>query len=175
MKSYLDGYTSNAARFIPAIVFLLYARLGPGTADARWGTAYEIGGALAVLHAARLVHGNQRSAIALGVDLYLIIGGALALAWPSLNRGWGTQLGAAAVLGCVLVVQLAVRSAGWLDAELAPDPARTLARQMVVATVIATGVAVALRDRPLLGGALPVLGLVVTQSALRTRAAQVVP
>lgn len=172
MKRWISAYTSNAARFLPAIVFLLYARLGPGDGDARWGTAYEIGGALALLHIVWLVRGDQRSPIPLGVDLYLIIGGALSLALPSLNQVWGAELGAASVLGCVLALELIVLAAGWLDRDLPPAQARTLALQVIAATVIATGVAIALRHNNLLGAALPIIGLVVVQAALRRRIAR---
>jgi hypothetical protein len=172
MKRLIQSYSGNVVRFIPAIVFLLWARLGPGEADARWGTAYEIGGAIAVVHAAWMLRANLRSAIPFGVDLYLIIGGALSLGWPRMNQVWGAELGAASVLGCVLVVQLLALAAGWLDPELAPDRARTLARQMIGATIVATGVAIALRHNALVGGALPIIGLVVVQAALRKRAAE---
>src|SRR5437868_2401492 len=117
--SWLKAYLSYASMFVPAIAFLLYARFGPG-GDSRWGLAYAIGGVLAVLHALWLLRANRRYAIPLGVDLYLIVGGALSLAGSSANLVWGAELGAAAVLGCVLavsVVGLACSRQGFIDAE----------------------------------------------------------
>src|SRR3954465_2687364 len=99
MKSpiWLKAYLSNASMFLPTIAFLLYARLGPGDADSRWSTAYVIGGGLAVLHAPWLLRANKRYAIPLGVDLYLLVGGALSVFSSNANSVWGKQLGAASV------------------------------------------------------------------------------
>jgi hypothetical protein len=172
--SWLNAYLSNAAMFVPAIAFLLYVRLGPGELDARWGTAYELGGGLAVLHALWLVRTRRRFAIPLGVDLYLIVGGALALWSTNANSVWGAQLGAASVLGCVLVtsaVGLMISRHGFIDPEgLEPARARGVAVAMLAATAVALGVAVIARHDPLLGGVLPILGLVVVQGVLRKRA-----
>lgn len=176
MKSptWSEVYLSNASKFLPAIVFLLYARLGPGDADSRWATAYAIGGGLAVLHAFWLFRTNRRYAIPLGVDLYLIVGGALLLFSSHANSVWGEKLGAASVLGCILVVStvgLVLSRNGFNDTEgLDPRRALALTIAMLAATVVALGIAVALRHSPLFGGVLPILGLVVTQSVLRKRA-----
>jgi hypothetical protein len=171
---WITAYLSHAVMFVPAIAFLLYVRLGPGTLDARWATAYELGGGLAVVHALWLVRTRQRLAIPLGVDLYLLIGGGLALATSDANRVWGAQLGAASLLACVFVVSaigLACTPTGFVDAAgLEPARARAMARAMLAATVVALVIAAIARHHLVLGGVVPILGLVVVQRVLRTRA-----
>ncbi|HET9623983.1 MAG TPA: hypothetical protein VFP84_21575 [Kofleriaceae bacterium] len=172
--SWLRGYLGNAATFLPAIAFMLYVRLGPGALDARWAAAYELGGALAIAHAIWLWRTRQRFAIALGIDLYLAIGGALAVASSSANTVWGAELGAAAALACVLAVSLVgvlVSPAGFNDvADLEPAPARRLARAMLVATAAALALAAAFRHRMIAGGVVPIVGLVIASRVLRARA-----
>jgi len=50
------------------------------------------------------------------------------------------------------------------------ERAHSLAIAMLVATAVALGIAMAWRHNPLLGGVLPILGLVITQFILRKRA-----
>ncbi|MBU9426029.1 permease [Burkholderia gladioli] len=172
----LVDYLMHASNFLPAIVFLFYGRFGPGTADLRWTTAFVIGGALAVFHGAWLLRRAQRNSIAIGVDLYLLIGGALALASPRGSELWGEQLGPAAMLVCVLVVGIvhtAWSAGGFVD--IAPaDRARvrSLSLVMLAVTVTALAVSVAMRHSPLWGGVVPLVALVVVRGRLRRQLAQ---
>jgi len=161
MKSYL----AHASLFAPAIVFLLYARLAPGDEGARWNAAYVIGGGLALIHGIWLLAKHRDHAIALGVDLYLLIGGVLALVVPEAIELWGAKLGAAAALGCVFAVTL-------VGFALSPPRSvheRKFALLMVGTTAIAAVFALVAHDVPFVGNVLPVLGLVYAQGALRKR------
>ncbi|WP_394843534.1 hypothetical protein LZC95_41610 [Pendulispora brunnea] len=159
----MKSYFTHASFFAPAIVFLLYARLAAG--DEGWDTAYMFGGGLALVHGIWLLSKHRDHAIAMGVDLYLLIGGILALVYPQAILLWGAKLGAAAALGCVLAVSLAA-------AAISPPRSvheRKLAMLMVGATAAAAVFALLAHDIPFVGNVLPVIGLVLVQGALRKR------
>ncbi|WP_244110080.1 permease [Burkholderia arboris] len=100
----ITDYPLHASNFLSAIVFLLYGRLGPEQPDVRWTHAFLIGGVPALVHAAWLIRRADRNSIAIGVDLFLVIGAVLAPGSPTGSRLWGEELGPAAMLACVLVV-----------------------------------------------------------------------
>ncbi|WOL28630.1 hypothetical protein [Pseudomonas fragi] len=95
------AYLSNASAFIPVIVFLLYGRFGPGEAGVRWDTAYVLSGILSIAHLFWLFNYRPGHWIAMGVDLYLMIGALLASVSTAALQVWGQELGAAHVLACV--------------------------------------------------------------------------
>jgi hypothetical protein len=172
-KKWGKAYLSNVALFVPAIAFLLYARLAGGGADARWHTAYLVGGGLAVVHVMWLMSRETKHAIALGVDLYLIIGAALALASPTASTAWGVDGGAASLIACVLVVSIAglLLAPRQLCGATGVDEgrARAMCATMVAVTIAALAIAVPLRHDPLLGGVLPIVALVIARASVERR------
>jgi hypothetical protein len=172
-SNWAKAYLSNAAMFLPAIVFLLYARLGPGSGGERWDTAYVVGGIFAVLHAIWLLRGEARHGIALGVDLYLVVGGILAMVSPDASRTWGEELGAASVLICVLVVgiigMVAAPQQFFGDTNIEPARARKLGALMLALTAVALAVAVLMRHNPIVGGVLPIVLLVIARGTIKKR------
>jgi hypothetical protein len=170
----LTAYLAHASRFLPAIVFLFYGRFGPGAVDVRWNDAFLLGGVLALVHAVWLIKGEEPHSIALGVDLFLVIGALLALCSPQASRAWGEQLGPAAVLICVLVVGVlntVCSTRGFIDRR-AHDPQRTrsLSMTLIGVTVAALAVAVVMRHSPLWGGVLPLAALVFARGRLQRQA-----
>ncbi|PMS38418.1 hypothetical protein B0G57_10222 [Trinickia symbiotica] len=172
-SNWTRAYLRNAAMFLPAIVFLLYARLGPGEGGARWDTAYVIGGALAIGHAIWLLRGQVKHGIALGVDLYLVVGGVLSLISSDASRTWGEELGAASVLICVLVVGIAGMIVApqqfFGDVQVDPAKARTMCMVMIVITAAALALAVLMRHSAVIGGVLPIVALVIARGMLKKR------
>ncbi|KVE25766.1 permease [Burkholderia singularis] len=173
----LTDYLLHASNFLPAIVFLFYGRLGPGQPDERWTHAFLIGGVLALAHGAWLLRRAERNSIAIGVDLFLVIGALLALVSPAGSRLWGEELGPAAMLVCVLAVGVALTAwsaGGFVDGACAEHQrVRALSFVMIVATVVALGVSIAMRHSPLWGGVVPLIALVVVRGRLRRQLAQV--
>lgn len=173
MKSqhWLTDYLKHAANFIPVIVFLFYGRFGPGDSAVRWTHAFLIGAALAIAHGIWLMQRTERHSIALGVDLYLLIGGLLALVSSEASEAWGEQLGPAAVLVCVLVVGVLntmCAPSGFIDRIGAqPERTRMLSIVMVVVTAAALAVSIAMRHSPLWGGVVPIFALVVVRGRLQ--------
>jgi peptidoglycan/LPS O-acetylase OafA/YrhL len=174
----LTDYLLHASNFLPAIVFLFYGRLGPGQPHERWTQAFLIGGVLAVLHGAWLLRRQERNSIALGVDLYLLIGGLLALASATASRLWGEELGPAAVLVCVLVVgilQTAWNSGGFIDCDEADrQRIRSLSIVMIAVTLVALAVSILMRHSPVWGGVVPLFALVLVRGRLRRQAMRVI-
>jgi uncharacterized membrane protein YfcA len=172
----LSAYLAHAAKFLPAIIFLCYGRFGPGTPDLRWNEAFLIGAVLGAVHGVWLLSRPERHSIALGVDLYLVVGGLLALASPQASRAWGEELGPAAVLVCVLVVGVLntlCSPGGFIDRK-GIDRERTLSLSMTMigVTVAALAVSVLMRHSPLWGGVLPLAALVFVRSRLQRQAAR---
>jgi hypothetical protein len=172
-KKWSKAYLSNVALFAPAIAFLLYARLAPGSAQVRWHIAYLLGGVLAVVHGIWLMSRETKHGIALGVDLYLMIGAALALASPAASAAWGEGGGAASLLACVLAVGIAglLFAPRQLCGAAGVDEtrARAMCATMVAVTIAALAVAVPLRHEPLLGGVLPIVGLMLARAGVERR------
>ncbi|KVQ96053.1 permease [Burkholderia ubonensis] len=172
----ITGYLLHASNFMPAIVFLFYGRLGPEQPDLRWTHAFLIGGVLALAHGAWLMQRAERNSIAIGVDLFLVIGAVLALVSPTGSRLWGEALGPVAMLVCVLVVGIvhtAWSARGFVDStSVDPERTRTLSLVLLVVTAIALAVSVAMRHSPLWGGVVPLIALVVVRGHLRRQLAQ---
>ncbi|KKB64961.1 permease [Robbsia andropogonis] len=176
MKSHnpVTNYLSHLSNFLPAIVFLFYGRLGPGEPDERWTHAFLIGGVLAVLHGLWLLRRHKGNSIALGVDLYLVIGGVLAFTSAAASRLWGEELGPAAVLVCVLVVgilQTVWNNGGFIDCAAADrERTRFLSMVMIAVTLVALAVSILMRHSPILGGVVPLFALVLVRGRLRRQA-----
>lgn len=164
------SYLIHAAAFAPAIAFLLWGRFGSGDAGARWSAAYLAGGLLALPHAAWLLKRRAGSWIALGVDLYLAIGGLLALASAQAVDLWGRGYGAAPALASVFAIGLAATLLSPLGfiGEPHPDPeqVRRMSAWLLLASGLAAGVALWLRANPLLGGVAPVLAVLLIRGRL---------
>ena len=167
------AYWSNASAFIPVIVFLMWGRFGPGDAGVRWDTAYVVSGILSIGHIFWLFKNRPGHWIALGVDLYLLIGALLAAVSAPTLQVWGQELGAAPVLACVLVIGV---GATWLSplgfvGEASNDKAlvRRLSVMLLITAAIAVAVARVLRHNTLLGGVLPIIALVLVRSQLQKR------
>jgi hypothetical protein len=169
------AYLFNAAAFIPVILFLLYGRFGPGEPGVRWETAYVIGGILAVPHMIWLITSRAGHWIALGVDLYLLVGALLAAASAGAVQVWGQDLGAAPVLASVFVVGIAATLFSPLGfiGETSNNRARIRQLSMMLLITAAAAVAVSLtfRHNPLLGGVLPIVALVLIRGQLARRLA----
>ncbi|MEO8488648.1 permease [Pseudomonas sp.] len=169
------AYLSNASAFIPVIVFLMWGRFGPGEPGVRWDTAYVVSGILSIGHIFWLLKRRPGHWIALGVDLYLLIGALLAALSGAALQVWGQELGAAPVLACVLVIGV---GATWFSplgfiGEASNDQAlvRRLSVWLLIAAAIAVTVSLILRHNILLGGVLPVIALVLARSQLQKRVA----
>ncbi|MHC8372750.1 permease [Pseudomonas sp. MDT1-85] len=169
------AYLSNASAFIPVIVFLMWGRFGPGDAGVRWDTAYVVSGILSIGHMFWLFKSRPGHWIALGVDLYLLIGALLAAVSAAALQVWGQELGAAPVLACVLVIGV---GATWFSplgfvGEASNDQAlvRRLSVMLLIAAAIAVAVSLVLRHNTLLGGVLPIIALVLVRSQLQKRVA----
>ena len=169
------AYLFNAAAFIPVILFLLYGRFGPGAAGVRWETAYVIGGILAIPHMIWLINSRAGHWIALGVDLYLLVGALLAALSESAVQVWGQDLGAAPVLASVFVVGIAATLFSPLGfiGEISNNRARIrqLSLMLLITAAIAVAVSLAFRHSPLLGGVLPIVALVLVRGQLGKRLA----
>ncbi|EMN1931961.1 permease [Burkholderia ambifaria] len=171
----ITDYLLHASNFLPAIVFLFYGRLGPGQPGERWTHAFLIGGVLALVHGAWLMRRAQRNSIALGVDLFLVIGAVLAIVSPAGSRLWGEELGPAAMLVCVLVVGIvhtAWSAGGFVDGTAADQArVRSLSFVMLAVTAVALAVSITMRHSPLWGGVVPLIALVIVRGRLRRQLA----
>ncbi len=169
------AYLSNASAFIPVIVFLLYGRFGPGEAGVRWDTAYVLSGILSIAHLFWLFNYRPGHWIAMGVDLYLMIGALLASVSTAAVQVWGQELGAAPVLACVLVIGMAATRFSPLGfiGETSSNQAlvRKLSVMLLIGAAIAVAVSLIFRHNTLLGGVLPVVALVLVRSQLLKRMA----
>ena len=167
------AYLSNASAFIPVIVFLLYGRFGPGEAGVRWDTAYVLSGILSIAHLFWLFNYRPGHWIAMGVDLYLMIGALLATVSTAALQVWGQELGAAPVLACVLVIGMGATRFSPLGfiGETSSDQAlvRKLSVMLLIGAAIAVAVSLIFRHNTLLGGVLPVVALVLVRSQLLKR------
>ena len=167
------AYLSNASAFIPVIVFLLYGRFGPGEAGVRWETAYVVSGILSIAHLFWLFNYRPGHWIAMGVDLYLMIGALLATVSTAALQVWGQELGAAPVLACVLVIGMAATRFSPLGfiGETSSNQAlvRKLSVMLLIGAAIAVAVSLIFRHNTLLGGVLPVVALVLVRSQLLKR------
>ncbi|QLL12568.1 permease [Pseudomonas chlororaphis] len=167
------AYWSNVCAFIPVIVFLAYGRFGFGEAAGRWETAYLVGGFLGLGHLFWLRKHRPGHWIALGVDLYLLIGALLAVLSTSALQAWGQSLGAAPVLACTLVVGLGAN--GWLSLGLSGHALDSAPRQcspmLLMTNSLAVIVALFFRHSLLIGGVLPILALVLMRSQMLKRQA----
>ena len=167
------AYLSNASAFIPVIVFLLYGRFGPGEAGVRWETAYVLSGILSIAHLFWLFNYRPGHWIAMGVDLYLMIGALLATVSTAALQVWGQELGAAPVLACVLVIGMGATRFSPLGfiGETSNDQAlvRKLSVMLLIGAAIAVAVSLIFRHNTLLGGVLPVVALVLVRSQLLKR------
>ena len=167
------AYWSNASAFIPVIVFLMWGRFGPGDAGVRWDTAYVVSGILSIGHIFWLFKNRPGHWIALGVDLYLLIGALLAAVSAPTLQVWGQELGAAPVLACVLVIGMGATQLSPLGfiGETSSDHAlvRKLSVMLLIAAAIAVAVSLAFRHNTLLGGVLPIVALVLVRSQLLKR------
>lgn len=169
------AYLSNASAFIPVIVFLLYGRFGPGEAGVRWETAYVLSGILSIAHLFWLFNYRPGHWIAMGVDLYLMIGALLASVSTAALHVWGQELGAAPVLACVFVIGMGATRFSPLGfiGETSSDQAliRKLSVMLLIGAAIAVAVSLIFRHNTLLGGVLPVVALVLVRSQLLKRMA----
>lgn len=169
------AYLSNASAFIPVIVFLLYGRFGPGEAGVRWETAYLLSGILSIAHLFWLLNYRPGHWIAMGVDLYLMIGALLASVSTAALQVWGQELGAAPVLACVFVIGMGATRLSPLGfiGETSSDQAlvRKLSVMLLIGAAIAVAVSLIFRHNTLLGGVLPVVALVLVRSQLLKRMA----
>ena len=167
------AYLSNASAFIPVIVFLLYGRFGPGEAGVRWETAYLLSGILSIAHMGWLFNYRPGHWIALAVDLYLMIGALLASVSTAALHVWGLEVGAQAVLACVVVIGMGATQLSPLGfiGETSSDHAlvRKLSVMLLIAAAIAVAVSLAFRHNTLLGGVLPIVALVLVRSQLLKR------
>lgn len=169
MPELILAYLRNAALFAPAIAFMLFMRALPGGGDAHWRHAALAGALLALPHTAWLLRRRPLHGTALGLNAYLIVSAALPFVSADAARDWGAALGSAAMLGSVLAAHalgLAVAPEAFSGAA-DPALARARCRKMTVYSGIALAAAFPHRHDPLLGGALPVVALILLHKRLR--------
>lgn len=170
-------YLKGLFAFFPLLVFVTYALWNGPPPEARWLAAYKIASPLAL---AQLAWSGRSPApisrLLLGANLYLLVGGLCA--WLNIFEGLRllATLKGAGVLLSIMVVGIFLTfgsRAGFVGAK--HGDRKQIFRNslwLLMATLLAFGVAMAFRESPRYGTAIPLVVLVVLNRVFRDRAEQ---
>jgi len=168
------GTVSNFIQFFPLSVFAGYAfRYGIPT-NARWIAAFELAAAAALLQLVILLPQRRpTNRLILGANLYLLAGGAAALArqwWLLETYGALKESGIFLFMLGVGVVTTFATPSGFVAAEGASRPEiRRASLWLLGATAAAVVVALAFQGNRTWAAVVPVIALAVLQRMLRSR------
>jgi hypothetical protein len=168
------GTVSNFVQFFPLSVFAGYAfRYGVPTND-RWIAAFELAAAAALLQLAILLPQRRpTNRLILGANLYLLAGGAAALAhqwWLLEAYGALKESGIFLFMLGVGVVTTFATPSGFIAAvDATRREIRRASLSLLGATAIAVVVALAFQGHRTWAAVVPVIALAVLQRFLRAR------
>jgi len=160
--------------FFPLSVFALYAFRHGATTNERWIGAFELAAAAALFQLAVLLPRRRPiNRLILGVNVYLLAGGAAALGsqwWLLETYGRLRESGIFLAILAVGLVATEATPSGFVGAAGVPRPAaRRASLALLAATAAAVGVAVAFRGDRTWAALVPMVGLAVLQRVLRWR------
>jgi hypothetical protein len=163
----------GAVQFLPLMLFGTYAFWHGAPTDDRWLEAFRLGGLAALAHLLSVWRsGRAADRLALGANLYLLVGGLATLA----QQWWLLRFYGALQESGIFLFMLGVgavasfgTTAGFLTVSGAP--ARRASLVMLAATAAALAVSFVFRGHPQVSTGLPIVVLTLLQRALAARQA----
>lgn len=168
------GRMSALVQFFPLSLFATYAFWRGVPTNERWVVAFELAALAAVIQLSILLPQRRpMNRLILGANVYLLIGGAAALAkqwWLLEAYGALKESGIFLSMLGVGVVTTFATSAGFVAVADAPrEPIRRASLWLLRATLLAFVMALAFQGNRTLAAVVPVIALAVLQRALASR------
>lgn len=163
--SVLKSIAKNFLDFLPLFIFLQVVSLSGKTGAEKWLFAYEVAGAVSVVHVIYLrLRKIVASRVALGVDLYLFTGGMVSVFsfTPIIDilnaaREFGVLLSI-----CIVGISTTIFSpSGFVGYQSCTSSTRRYSAYLLMITFVAAAMSYLTRGNPFFAGVIPVLAVVI--------------